>query len=240
MRSVKLEWDSAFFGMQVDAVSVTGSDSARSLSDCLQREVVRLTYVFFDPQHADGDDLRHTLRAFGGLPYGTRALYRKTIDEVGESVGGPSCRAVTKPPALEALAYVSGGYSRFLRDPGLAPSFRRLYGTWLDKELARGQVFVRPDAVSPKGMVTVSVTEAGCGKIGLMAVDASCRGKGIGTSLMQDAESWLRQRDVAMCEVVTQGENTGACALYEKCGFTRVSTTEIWHVWRSEQKGKSL
>lgn len=240
MRSVKLEWDSAFFGMQVDAVSVTGSDSAQSLSDRLQHEVARLTYVFFDPQHAEGDDLRRILHAAGGLPYGTRALYRKTMDESWESVGGASCRAVTKTPALEALAYVSGGCSRFLRDPGLAPSFRRLYGTWLDKEFARGQVFVRPDAAAPKGMVTVSVTEAGSGKIGLMAVDACCRGKGIGTSLMQDAESWLRQRGVTACEVVTQGENTGACALYEKCGFILASTTEIWHVWRSEQKGKSL
>ena len=232
MKREKLVWDSAFFGMRVDAVSVTGSDAAQSLLDCLQREVARLTYVFFEPQLAEGDDLRRILRAAGGLPYGTRALYRKTMDESCKSACSSSCRVVTKTPALEALAYVSGGCSRFLRDPGLAPSFRRLYGTWLDRELARGQVFVRPDAAAPKGMVTVSVTEAGCGKIGLMAVDASCRGTGVGTSLMQDAESWLRRRGVTVYEVVTQGENAGACALYEKCGFTRASTTEIWHVWR--------
>ena len=50
-------------------------------------------------------------------------------------------------------------------------------------------------------------------------VARECRGKGVGSALLQSAEQWARLREVQRLKAETQNVNTGACRFYAKQGF---------------------
>jgi GNAT superfamily N-acetyltransferase len=235
---VRKEWDSAFFGFPVGTVSLPQDVCLHDLRHAMSEWVedgYELIYVFSDEPLARG--VREALAAGGAQAFGTRVVYRK---EYGSRTVVDDKHhlhiAATKTPALENLAYESGLHSRFMLDERLRPSFKRLYGIWLDKEIATGQVFVFPSGESPVGMATISLNAAGEAHIGLVAVDAARRGEGVASRLLADIDAWLCRKGVPSCEVVTQGANTAARALYEKAGFRQVSETTVWHLWRQTQK----
>ena len=231
-------WDSEFFGFHVGTVSlpqgVSIDDLRRNVSEWGSSDF-DLIYIFAD-EPLSGFVCK-TLAACGAQPFGTRVVYRKEYGSRSVVEGKRHLHIATvKTPALENLAYESGAHSRFMLDERLRPSFKRLYGTWLDKEIATGQVFVFPDGESPIGMVTVALDDAGEGHIGLVAVDAARRGEGVASRLLSDVGAWLRRKGVPSCEVVTQGANKAARSLYEKAGFCQVSETAVWHLWRQTQR----
>ncbi|MAN85653.1 MAG: hypothetical protein CL555_01900 [Algoriphagus sp.] len=87
---------------------------------------------------------------------------------------------------LISLALASGEYSRFKVDPRLDQGeFEKLYQIWITKALQKREVLVYG---ALEGIVTCSV-EGELGQIGLIAVKASSRGKGIGEKLLKKAES---------------------------------------------------
>lgn len=69
--------------------------------------------------------------------------------------------------------------------------------------------------------------------IGLVAVHSASRGKAIGSLLIRAAQARFVERGFTIGQVVTQGDNTPACRLYEKCGY-RVDKVEYYfHFWLS-------
>ncbi|MGB0427775.1 MAG: GNAT family N-acetyltransferase, partial [Flavobacteriales bacterium] len=68
--------------------------------------------------------------------------------------------------------------------------------------------------------------------IGIIAIDHSTRGKGVGKLLMQAADDWAFQNNYATIQVITQGENEGACRFYEACGFEQEQLDYFYHIWR--------
>lgn len=234
----RLPWDSAFFGLDVGSIAVpcVGHGWASELEEMVRCSSFDLTYVFIPSPLPEPEnmEIRRALTALSGVQYGGRVVFRKRF-------GGISCsqeaRMVSTATAsrisasLEALAYVSGEFSRFARDPRLVPFFRPMYRRWLENELASGKVFVWPDANDPRGMATVCVRNRS-GKIGLVAVARESRGKGVATGLLAAAEGWLLEQGVCECEVVTQGDNLAAQALYHKAGFSCREQMDVWHIWR--------
>lgn len=230
----RLVWDSEFFGFSVDRLRIpdTWSGRGEDIRNALLRSSARVVYVFVPVPSVRHDEIAGALAGMSGVLQDKRVTLRKEIKEVAGTVteaGAREAKRLTEP--VVELAFESGCCSRFARDEMLRPFCQPMYRKWIERDFAEGKVFVLPDEESPKGMVSVSVRE-GVGKIGLVAVRADCRGRGIGTALMRAVDFWLAARGVAICEVVTQGVNAAALALYRAAGFNDHFTEEVWHLWR--------
>lgn len=75
-------------------------------------------------------------------------------------------------------------------------------------------------------------------EIHCMAVHASCRGSGIGTSLIEHSQVWLCQRGVKFLQVKTVASTSNSAEyaetrkFYEAMGFTPVEVfPELWDPW---------
>jgi ribosomal protein S18 acetylase RimI-like enzyme len=139
-------------------------------------------------------------------------------------------------PKLIELAIESGRYSRFKVDEKIGINkFRELYRTWIvnsvNKKIAK-EVLVYRINETIAGFVTLGEKHSRA-EIGIIAVEAINRGKGIGRSLMRSAESWFAAHShFDVIQVVTQGANLAACKLYEHCGY-RVGRLEyVYHFWK--------
>lgn len=232
-----LPWDSKFFGLPVGRVLLDpGQNTSAGILEALQKSGNELTYVFLPVDgESDGSTamLRQSLVGMGGKCCDLKVTYRKQI-AINSSIISTECEAATQlTPALKSLAYASGWCSRFVVDEKLQPYFKPMYLIWLKRDFERGKVFVKFSGAVLEGMATVSVDASGLGRIGLVAVDAKCCGKGIGTLLLNSIDQYLARQGVSQCEVVTQGKNLSACRLYEKVGFKVFSHCEVWHVWNN-------
>jgi ribosomal protein S18 acetylase RimI-like enzyme len=137
---------------------------------------------------------------------------------------------------MENLAIQSGSFSRFASDNNIPrEKFISLFKIWMRKSISgemADEVLVVRNQERIIGMVTLS-KEVGKGTIGLIAVDKDFRGKKIGQKLVQDALRWFVKNNCKSAKVVTQGVNSIACKLYEKCGFKKISSVHYYHFWLS-------
>jgi dTDP-4-amino-4,6-dideoxy-D-galactose acyltransferase len=143
-------------------------------------------------------------------------------------------------PALCELAVAAGVKSRFALDPRIPRErFEAMYRCWIDRSVLRelaDVVLVVPLGGGPSadarlgGMVTIGVSD-GVATIGLVAVAADMRGRGIGTTLMRAAERWMLKHKARQARVVTQLDNTAACRLYERSGFRLTLLQHYYHFW---------
>lgn len=69
------------------------------------------------------------------------------------------------------------------------------------------------------------------GIIGLIGVDETCQGEGIGKQLMNKVREFLAENEVQELEVATQLNNEQACSFYRKCQLSKKSITNIYHFW---------
>jgi dTDP-4-amino-4,6-dideoxy-D-galactose acyltransferase len=139
------------------------------------------------------------------------------------------------PDRLYDLAIQSGHYSRFYTDPNLPKSsFEKLYRLWLERSVSRqiaDEVYVYETDNIIRGFITLGI-KSGRPDIGLVAVNAEDRSLGIGALLLNAAENWaVTNAHMNEIQVVTQGQNTGACRFYEKNGYTIESVKYIYHWW---------
>lgn len=233
-----LPWDSEFFGFGVASLGEQplGRAELRSALDDLRTRGVRL--VYWAPPAADLDSDR------AGRAESGRLVDRKTTFAVDDLAGLDPAPAASRrvrryehktcTPELERLAIQSGGQSRFAVDPKIPRErFESLYRLWMRKsiggDLAQG-VLVAGEAGRIEGVITLADKD-GAGSIGLIAVDESARGRGLGSALIRSALHWARARSLERMRVVTQGDNLPACRLYEKHGFERVGVQSFFHFW---------
>jgi dTDP-4-amino-4,6-dideoxy-D-galactose acyltransferase len=194
---------------------------------------VRLLYLFMP--HID-ESLRHAVEQTGAKAVGCKVEYSKAVhmslvsNPPADNIA-PCCES---SPSLEQLALQSGIYSRFRIDDGFRNrEFERLYQEWLASSLrgdAGKRVYVAGAAADPQGLITLE-PDGGVARIGLLAVDAGQRGRGLGRRLVAEAERVCCREGIAELRVATQAENQGACHFYEECGFRIISEVEIFHVW---------
>jgi ribosomal protein S18 acetylase RimI-like enzyme len=67
------------------------------------------------------------------------------------------------------------------------------------------------------------------GRIELIAVDASSRGRGLGIALVMEALSWFAARGMQRVRVGTQARNIVAQRLYQYCGFRTAESSLYFH-----------
>ncbi len=80
------------------------------------------------------------------------------------------------------------------------------------------------DAVS---LARVKEAEAGEYFVNSLAVVAECRGQGIGTRLLAEAQARARDAGFARCSLTVDVDNAGAQRLYERQGYRVVETLRV-------------
>lgn len=233
-----LDWDSAFFGMRVARIlpnRLTTGELDQMISH-MRDEKVALAYWASDP---NDEESQRAARVCHGFPAGNRTTFVMDLHQnngSAENLGAIVEEYTDAVPnsELEQLAVEAGVYSRFRVDRRIpAEKFSSLYKQWIrnstNKRMADAVLVVR-HAGKIVGMVTVKERN-GAGDIGLIAVDADMRGHKLGISLVRAAQEWSRKRGLKLAQVVTQGENTAACRLYEKCGYKVTGTENFYHFW---------
>ena len=140
-------------------------------------------------------------------------------------------------PRLRRIAAASHRDSRFYHDRHF--DRRRcdaLYAGWIETSCAdpAGVVLVAAaagPAGPPAGYVTGTIGADGEGRIGLFAVAADARGRGVGSALIAAVLDWFAGRGADPVSVVTQGRNVRAQRLYQRFGM-RIRSVELWfHRW---------
>lgn len=146
----------------------------------------------------------------------------------------------TPSKAIRDLAVASGVYSRFKVDKKVPEGcFEFMFEAWIKNSLNRSiadEIFIAYDAETDIEVGFVTVKRRGTNvNIGLLAVDANHRRKGIAFTLLSRAALWALEEmgtfGAATINVVTQGENVPAMQCYESFGFKVKTTQDVYHVW---------
>jgi len=201
------------------------------------------------PANGDRHISDEILDKFGGALADRKATFSRSLAGVSYSRGaqapGLECSVVPYTSSvvsaeLYELAISAGAYSRFRLDPHFSrQQFEAMYRVWIERSVSQEMadaVLVATAGCGGEsderlaGMVTVA-TSVGVGKIGLIAVSASSRGKGVGSSLLLAAHQWMQERGARQARVVTQLDNPAACRLYERGGYSLSALEHIHHFW---------
>jgi ribosomal protein S18 acetylase RimI-like enzyme len=243
----RLDWESNHFGVSA-ARLVSAELTDEALSAMLQLARRQRIQLLVWPATTGQDVSRELLDEFNGALVDRKATFSKTLPGVNPRGEPPR---PTDPPvieytsptvssALSELAVAAGAYSRFRVDPRIPQErFEAMYRVWIERsvagELADVVLVVPVDQKRDRteqlsGMISLSQS-GGVASIGLVAVAATMRGRGIGSALMRAAHGWMRDRGAQEARVVTQSANVGACRLYERSGYRLSRVQPYFHFW---------
>jgi dTDP-4-amino-4,6-dideoxy-D-galactose acyltransferase len=232
-RAVLLEWDSAFWGVTVGRVSahVLTADRLADIDVWARAHHVDCLYFLAVP---DDPETIGVAQGAGFRLVDLRVEFAWRADEAELATRVRSYR----PGDLESLrmiARTSHENTRFYADPHF-PRERcsDLYDTWIVRSCNgwADAVLVAVLDGQAVGYVTCHFDRtSNRGSIGLIAVSADVRGKGLGRELVLGAVGWCREHGSTEVSVVTQGANVGAQRLFQVCGFLTLSTGLWFHRW---------
>lgn len=225
-----LPWDSDFFKFKVARIKEhINLDNNKPLLKILFENDVNLVY------YSSPDKLKIPESSFYTiLLVDKKVTYSKEISNQHLNNKIESYNKHYPEEKLVTLAISSGIYSRFNTDERIGrQNFEALYSQWIFKSVAKEiaeEVLVYKENNDIQGFVTIG-KKGNRADIGIIAVDPSFRGKGIGKALMFEAENFYYNK-LDMIQVVTQGDNLPACKLYESCGYAVEKAEFFYHLWR--------
>lgn len=234
-----LSWDSQLFGFNVAKILIiepTLSDFNKTFNK-MREQKVKLAYW----QTSLSFNLQKEISTrYNGLFVDLKTTYSKMLSPNVNDVNIKTDKKVTpfSGDSLDNRMYditlQCGEHSRFRVDPKISyPVFEKLYNTWIEKSVSKelaDDILLYKINNRTAGLITVYVKES-AGYIGLIGVDEQFRGQGVGQKLIEAADIYFRKARCKSVDVVTQGLNAAACALYEKTGFTVKSQTNFYHFW---------
>jgi dTDP-4-amino-4,6-dideoxy-D-galactose acyltransferase len=244
----RLDWECAHF--EVDAAQLGDAElNDGALAAALRLARQRGVRLVVWPARGGRNVPAELLAEFGGVLVDRKATFSRPLGAIlAEDVSGSRCElpvipytATTVSTALGELALAAGGHSRFQVDPHFsAERFAAMYRLWIErsvaKELADAALVVPLEnqesaADQPLGGMITLAESGGVASIGLIAVAATVRGRGVGSLLMREAHHWMRQRGAHEVRVVTQLANQPACRLYERSGYRLARVQHFYHFW---------
>lgn len=188
-----------------------------------------LVYVFVDTPTKESSEY---LLAKGAQLVDEKVIYEKPVPKgVNQYLDLVDYHGKCTRQLIQ-LSLASGHSSRFRVDNRLNHKFEEFYTLWMKKSVDKvlaDNVFVCQKNDKILGFVSIKIKEA-IGQIGLIAVDEQQRGKGIGRALIAECDMLLMSKQITTHQVVTQKQNFGACALYEKRGFEIKEIQTIFHL----------
>jgi GNAT superfamily N-acetyltransferase len=228
-----LDWDTAFWGVRIARVegdTLTG-EAAEQVDEWAREHAIDCLYFL---ARSEDPPTAHAAEQAGFRLMDVRIELGRTAGD--ETVAdGVRASVPDDVPALRAIARVSHRGTRFYADPRF-PRARcdDLYDVWIERSCAgwADVVLVADHRGRPAGYVSCHLDAArASGSIGLIAVAATARQLGLGTTLVHGALAWCAAQGAAKITVATQGRSVGALRLYERCGF-RVDSLRLWfHKW---------
>lgn len=233
-----LPWDSNFFGFQVACLLSRRADHEflASTLNRMWKDGVKLVYWASDPTDTIS---QKAATISGGLLVDRKYLY--TIDislEIYSKTENSDIEEMNATSGLNddlsKLALQCGTFSRFHVDPKFPnESWEALYIAWMKNSIngsIADAVLIKKELDCISGVITLRIN-GDLGTIGLLGVDEKYRNQGIGRKLIFASFAWFKSRGIDKVEVLTQGDNTGACRFYESCGFTLLKTDNFYHFW---------
>jgi len=231
-----LNWDSEYFGFSVARIILERSNKQDydNIIEIIQATKNRLTYIMISPEEID---LNKKLVARGALLVDQRIIFEKETkihDEIKWYIKEYEGEEIRDD--LMTLAIQAGRYSRFNNDKNIPKTeFERLYVKWITNSVNKSyalKTLYASDESKIIGIITLrkNVDKA---EIGLVSVDDLYRGRGIGKSLVQAADSVAFHLGYPIIKVATQAKNEQACRLYRKCCFEEMDKMNIYHYWQS-------
>lgn len=231
-----LEWDSNFFQKRIARLNATRLDpdttrNALQWSDQNRIDCLYFLADFDDPQTCQLAEENH----FQFVD--VRVTYDRAVPEVESRASTPWVRAAREQdlPFLKSIARKGHRDSRFYFDG----HFDRgkcdlLYETWIANSMHgfADSVMVAESGHEAAAYVTCHLKGQEA-QIGLIGVEQTHRGKGLGSALVAAFLAWSREHGAVRAKVITQGRNSGAQRLYQKSGFSIASSQFWYHRWFS-------
>lgn len=246
-----LAWDSQHFGFPVGRIEHPTALTAE-LELLLRRARAERYRLIYWPAAENHPVSQFLLSEYCGARVDRRTVYAADLeslasiraDDLALNIEIGEYTARTASSELLGLGIAAGSHSRFFRDSRIPRgAAERLYAIWTEKsvqrELADIVLVARHRGLHERlvGMVSCAC-RAQTGSIVLIAVAPSCRGKGIATALLAASHRWMIESGALRAEVVTQKENTGACRLYERCGYKVRLIQDYYHFWPTESTSR--
>jgi dTDP-4-amino-4,6-dideoxy-D-galactose acyltransferase len=233
-----LEWDTGFFGKRIARVVVNLLDAERLnniLTWCTSNNI---DCLYFLADASDGATIQ-AVEDNGFRLVDVRITSERSL--TGPIIAGErDVNLIIRPsreediPVLRSIARISFRNTRFYYDTNFPrPLCDALYETWIENS-CRGlddYVLVAEIHGVVSGFVTGKLTGDKIGEIGLVGVDPNWQGKGLGYDLVNAALEWFSEREVQSVWVVTQGRNSQAQRLYQRCGFLTYLVQLWYHKW---------
>jgi dTDP-4-amino-4,6-dideoxy-D-galactose acyltransferase len=238
----RLEWDSAFFGVPIGRVSLSGA-SAKQVADAVNwADCVGLECLYW---LIDGYDLTSLKAAetCGFHLVDIRVTFELPLSSRGQSdhPGAKLVRSLQPGDLLDllTLARESHRQSRFFYDGHFSESkCDDMYEEWIKKAMNGPPytILVAEHEDQPAGYCVCHQTTEGIGEIGLLAVAPNYHRRHIGTALVSAALDYFAVKGMSTSTVVTQGRNIAAQRLYQSCGFVTKSMNLWYHRWKQRLK----
>lgn len=232
---MNLAWDSQFFGKKIGRLDIV-EENEGFLKENLSKSFVEkydLIYLFTEHNIEISDKI---LQEFHGKLVDKKVIFTTKIEQLSTNQHTNIKEFLDKKATNELyeLAYLSGSHSRFRLDEKLGiENFKRLYREWIDKSVSHEiacKIFVYGDE-KISGMITLSVKDS-TATIGLVAVDETLQGRGVGRALIDACVDFCRSVQIKTLDVPTQLDNIQACRFYEKYGFEVKEIKNIYHFWQ--------
>lgn len=223
-----LKWESDFFNCKIGKATLDSPDIETLLAEKRKEEYERIFFFSEERDHV----VEKQIAEYKGYLADTKVIYHRMIKGASSKIGGIEEYNGKLTDELKLLAIQSGHESRFRKDSLLSPLFEKMYITWIEQCIKRklaDVVLVHKINSHIKAFVTLQIQKK-TGIIGLIAVDESLRGQGVGTSLINASVNWLFNQGCTNMEVATQSENIGACRFYEQSGFYIKEKKYIYHL----------
>jgi dTDP-4-amino-4,6-dideoxy-D-galactose acyltransferase len=225
-----LLWDSDLFHYKVAKINETTFGSIpNGILKSLYNNNIKLAY------YSSAQKLAINKNDFYDIKFVDRKVtYLKEIENINFSDKIEYYTKDYPEEKLIKLSINSGIFSRFNTDIKIGrKNFEALYTQWIINSVKKkiaDEVLIYKEKKQIEGFVTLG-NKNNRADIGIIAVDACFKGRGIGKALMLSAEA-RSSKNYNFIQVVTQEDNLPACKLYESCGYKIDKVEFFYHFWK--------
>ena len=238
-----LKWDSNFFRKNISNISIKGNTSPKNLIASLNRLFHNgCDCVYLKIPKKNNNLIKFCTQQKYFLADSKIILRKETL--IAKKINSTITSRFTKKqlPRLFEISDEISRKSRFYKDPIFRPYAKKLYRQWVENAIYHqftDKCFFTIENGIPTGLITLKCNNNKL-IIDLFGVHKDFRRRGVGTNLLNAAESWALKNKFNTVFVPTQKDNTTAVLVYKKIGFNYFEEVIIYHIWKNKYVANSL